>query len=111
MKKLVLLFLVAGIVLFAGTAGAEVKAAQAVAKEIRWLGHDTFRIQGEKVVYTDPFKIKGKDTADIILISHDHFDHCSEKDIKALQGANTVIVSPPTTCSCVTGTRLYTGSS
>lgn len=100
MKKSVLLFLVAGIVLFAGTVSAEVKAAQAVAKEIHWLGHDTFRILGEKVIYTDPFKIKGKDTADIILISHDHFDHCSEKDIKAIQGANTVIVTPP---SCAKG--------
>lgn len=62
-------------------------------ENIHWLGHDTFKIVGEKVIYTDPFKIKRKDTADIILITHNHFDHCSPEDIKKLQGPNTVIVA------------------
>jgi L-ascorbate metabolism protein UlaG (beta-lactamase superfamily) len=48
---------------------------------------------GEKVIYTDPFKIKKKDTADIILITHEHFDHCSPEDVKKIQGLNTVIVA------------------
>jgi L-ascorbate metabolism protein UlaG (beta-lactamase superfamily) len=64
-------------------------------KDIHWLGHDTFKIVGEKVIYTDPFKIKKKDSADIILITHEHFDHCSPDDIKAIQGANTIIVTTP----------------
>jgi L-ascorbate metabolism protein UlaG (beta-lactamase superfamily) len=63
-------------------------------ENIHWLGHDTFKITGGKVIYTDPFKIKKKDTADIILITHEHFDHCSPEDIKMLQGPNTVIVTP-----------------
>ena len=62
--------------------------------DIHWLGHDTFKIIGEKVIYTDPFKIRHKDTADIILITHEHFDHCSPDDVKAIQGPNTVIVAP-----------------
>jgi L-ascorbate metabolism protein UlaG (beta-lactamase superfamily) len=66
-------------------------------KNIHWLGHDTFKIVGEKVIYTDPFKIKKKDTADIILITHEHFDHCSPDDVKAIQGQKTVIV---TTSDC-----------
>jgi L-ascorbate metabolism protein UlaG (beta-lactamase superfamily) len=103
MKKSVLLFLIAGIFLFAGTAGADVKAAQAVVKDIHWLGHDTFKIRGEKIIYTDPFNIKRKDTADIILITHDHYDHCSEKDIKEIQGANTVIVTPPSCAKKLAG--------
>jgi len=70
--------------------GEEVRA---MVKDIHWLGHDTFKIVGEKVIYTDPFKIKKKDTADIILITHEHFDHCSPEDIKRLQGPNTVIVA------------------
>jgi L-ascorbate metabolism protein UlaG (beta-lactamase superfamily) len=61
---------------------------------IRWLGHDTFRIMGEKLVYTDPFKIKKQDTADIILITHEHYDHCSPEDVKKIQGPDTVIVAP-----------------
>ena len=64
-------------------------------KDIHWLGHDTFKIVGEKVIYTDPFNIKKKDTADIILITHEHYDHCSPEDVKALQGPKTVIVATP----------------
>lgn len=66
-------------------------------KNIHWLGHDTFKLIGEKVIYTDPFKIKKKDTADIILITHEHFDHCSPEDVQKLQGPDTVIV---TTTDC-----------
>jgi L-ascorbate metabolism protein UlaG (beta-lactamase superfamily) len=76
---------------------AEGKEVTAMIKDIHWLGHDTFKIIGEKVVYTDPFKIKKKDTADIILITHEHFDHCSPEDVKAIQGLKTVIV---TTSDC-----------
>lgn len=63
--------------------------------DIHWLGHDTFKIVGEQVIYTDPFKIKKKDTADIILITHEHYDHCSPEDVKMLQGPDTVIVATP----------------
>ncbi|MCL4456401.1 MAG: MBL fold metallo-hydrolase [Nitrospirae bacterium] len=62
-------------------------------KDIHWLGHDTFKIIGEKVIFTDPFKVKRKDTADIILITHEHYDHCSPEDVKKIQGPNTVIVT------------------
>lgn len=60
---------------------------------IHWLGHDTFKIIGEKVIFTDPFKIKKEDVADMILITHDHYDHCSLEDIKKIQGPNTIIVA------------------
>ncbi|MEW6676154.1 MAG: MBL fold metallo-hydrolase [Nitrospirota bacterium] len=72
---------------------AEVKEVKAMIKDIHWLGHDTFKVVGEKVIYTDPFEIKKKDTADIILITHEHYDHCSPDDIKKIQGPNTVIVA------------------
>jgi L-ascorbate metabolism protein UlaG (beta-lactamase superfamily) len=76
---------------------ADRKGAAAMTKEIHWLGHDTFRITGEKTVYTDPFKIKKKDVADLILITHPHYDHCSPEDVAKIQGPNTVIV---TTSEC-----------
>lgn len=72
-------------------------------KDIHWLGHDTFKVVGEKVIYTDPFKIKKKDTADIILITHEHFDHCSPDDVKAIQGPKTIIVAPSDCASKLTG--------
>ncbi len=73
-------------------------------ENIHWLGHDTFRITGEKVIYTDPFKIKKEDKADIILITHDHFDHCSPEDVKKIQGPQTVIVAPADCAGKLSGT-------
>ncbi len=64
-------------------------------KNIVWLGHDTFRISGSRTIYTDPFQINRKDHADIILITHEHYDHCSPEDVGKLKGSETVVVAPP----------------
>lgn len=71
------------------------KEEMKMVKNIHWLGHDTFKIIGDKVIYTDPFKIKKKDKADVILITHEHYDHCSPDDVKKIQGPDTVIVTTP----------------
>ena len=71
-----------------------VKGDDDMVKNIHWLGHDTFKIAAEKVIYTDPFNVKRKDQADIILITHEHRDHCSPDDVKKLRGPSTVIVAP-----------------
>ena len=63
-------------------------------KNIHWLGHDTFKLVGQKTVYIDPFKIQTPDKADIICITHAHFDHCVPEDIAKLRGDNTVVVAP-----------------
>jgi L-ascorbate metabolism protein UlaG (beta-lactamase superfamily) len=81
---------------------AEEKGVEMV-KDIHWLGHDTFKIVGEQVVYTDPFKIKKKDTADIILVTHEHYDHCSPDDIKKVSGPNTTIVATADCAKKLTG--------
>lgn len=70
---------------------------------IHWLGHDTFKINGERVIYTDPFQIKKKDVADIILITHEHRDHCSPEDLQKIQGPGTVIVAPADCASKLKG--------
>jgi L-ascorbate metabolism protein UlaG (beta-lactamase superfamily) len=65
---------------------------------IRWLGHATFQITDRKVVYIDPWKLKGTEQkADIILITHDHYDHCEPEDVAKVQKEGTVIV---TTADC-----------
>lgn len=64
-----------------------------IADKIVWLGHDGFRIDAEKTIYIDPFQISDGPQADLILITHEHFDHCSPDDIAKIQQADTVIVT------------------
>lgn len=57
------------------------------------IAHDTFRIAGSEIVYTDPFKISKPDEADIVLLSHDHFDHLSLEDLKKVCSPGTTVVA------------------
>ncbi|HEX2924573.1 MAG TPA: MBL fold metallo-hydrolase, partial [Chloroflexota bacterium] len=63
---------------------------------IQWLGHDVFKISSNGIViYTDPFRLQaGGDKADIILVTHDHFDHYSPDDIAKIVRPDTAIVAP-----------------
>ena len=62
---------------------------------IIWLGHDSFRLEDQgKVIYIDPWQLADDSPkADIILVTHDHGDHCSPEDIAKIQGEGTVIVT------------------
>jgi L-ascorbate metabolism protein UlaG (beta-lactamase superfamily) len=62
--------------------------------EVHWLGHDSFVLKGSKTVIIDPFKARGDYKADLLLISHEHFDHLSEDDIRRFVDASTTIVAP-----------------
>jgi L-ascorbate metabolism protein UlaG (beta-lactamase superfamily) len=65
-----------------------------VIKNITWLGHDGFLIKGDgKAIVIDPFQVKESEPADIILVTHEHYDHCSPEDIKKIQKESTVIVT------------------
>ena len=66
-----------------------------MAEGIFWLGHDSFRLKGEKVVYVDPWKLsEGAEKADVILVTHEHYDHYSKDDIAKISKADTVVVAP-----------------
>ena len=62
-------------------------------KNVHWLGHASFRLNGEKVVYIDPYQLKTTQPADIILITHGHYDHCSPDDVRKIRQATTAIVA------------------
>lgn len=95
-KAKVLLNVFLFVILIISFSGKAKGGDTAMTDNIHWLGHDTFKITaGEKIIYTDPFKIKRKDKADIILITHEHSDHCSPEDVKKIQGPDTVIVATP----------------
>ncbi|MCU0575590.1 MAG: MBL fold metallo-hydrolase [Desulfobacterota bacterium] len=69
-----------------------------MAVRLTWLGHASVRINGSSAtVYIDPWKITQKGPADIVLLTHDHYDHYSESDIKSLMDASTRVVAPMST--------------
>ena len=57
--------------------------------------HSSIRAAGEKVCYFDPFHIKDEPhDADVIFITHDHYDHLSPEDIAKVRKDDTVFVLP-----------------
>jgi len=62
--------------------------------KISWLGHAGFKIRDGIVIYIDPYDIGPGEKADLILLTHEHFDHLSPKDIARVSHERTVIVAP-----------------
>ena len=61
--------------------------------KIRWLGHDTFTLEKGITICIDPYKLSKTIHADLVLISHNHFDHLSLEDLKKISSNNTTIVA------------------
>lgn len=62
-------------------------------ENIEVLCHSSIKFSKEKIIYFDPFKIKEEyKDADIIFITHSHYDHFSEEDIEKVRKENTVIL-------------------
>ncbi len=61
--------------------------------KIKWLGHDSFSLAGNVKIIIDPYKITKQEKADLILISHNHFDHLSMDDLKNVSTKDTSIVT------------------
>lgn len=115
LHQLSLLFIIVLAFLAAGCQGAESKAKEplsaaeaggdsvsssGVLDSIRWLGHASFMLadkaSGNRIYYIDPFEFKGSshEKADIIFITHAHYDHCDPSAVKKILKPTTVIVVP-----------------
>lgn len=64
-------------------------------ENIQVLTHSSIKITGTHTIYVDPFRIlDDPHDADIILITHDHFDHFSPEDIARIIKSDTTLVVP-----------------
>ena len=64
-------------------------------ENIEVLCHSSIRFSKKKIIYFDPFKIEENyNDADVIFITHDHYDHYSEEDIDKVVKGDTIIVVP-----------------
>lgn len=63
---------------------------------IKVITQNAIRIKekGGKIIYFDPFRINGKysNDADLIFITHSHFDHFSPEDIRSIKKEDTKII-------------------
>lgn len=59
------------------------------------LCHSSIRIEEDKIIYVDPFKIEQKyNDADYIFCTHSHYDHFSPEDIEKVKKEDTIIIVP-----------------
>ena len=64
------------------------------ARDITWLGHDGFALQsGGLTIVIDPYKLTRAIKADILLITHSHYDHCSVDDIPSVLQAGAIVIT------------------
>lgn len=62
---------------------------------IKWLGHASFKISSkDKIIYIDPWKLKDSpQDATLVLVSHSHYDHYSDKDIDKTSCPDTKLIA------------------
>jgi len=80
--------------------------AKELVGKLHWLGHDSFRLDGPPVIYFDPCELKAQlPKADLVLVSHEHYDHCSPDHVKKVSGPKTVVVAAAEAAKKLRGAR------
>ena len=66
-------------------------------EEVQVLTHSSIRIAGNQIIYFDPFHVEEEThDADIICVTHEHFDHYSPEDLAKVKNAATILGVMPT---------------
>jgi L-ascorbate metabolism protein UlaG (beta-lactamase superfamily) len=78
--------------------------------QIQWIGHASFRLASEEVVlYVDPWKLPAaQPDANLVFVSHGHFDHWSADDVAAVSRDTTTVVGPADVVEALPGGRVLT---
>lgn len=64
-------------------------------ENISIIHHSSIKFSDNIKIYFDPYEInENNNDADIIFITHNHYDHYSENDIKKIYNANTKFIIP-----------------
>lgn len=61
--------------------------------KIKWLGHDGFLLESGQRIIIDPYQLSSPFEADLVLVSHNHFDHLSVEDLAKVSSDKTTIVA------------------
>lgn len=62
---------------------------------LEWLGHSGFHLDAQGAsIYIDPYRVGQGPPADLILITHGHYDHCSPLAIEQLAHQRTTVIAP-----------------
>jgi len=76
--------------------------------KIKWLGHASFLIEvSDKRIYIDPYALsEGPEPADLILITHDHYDHCDVNAINEIKKLRTHILGSESVAKKISDTGI-----
>ncbi len=79
--------------------------------KFKWYKQSGYKWQdGELTVYIDPWDIpEGEPPADVIFISHAHFDHFSMTDIEKISRPQTTLVAPRDVANELSGSVIAVG--
>jgi L-ascorbate metabolism protein UlaG (beta-lactamase superfamily) len=74
--------------------------------QLKWLGHASFELRiGKIIMYIDPYAGEYTDKADIILITHSHYDHFNREIVDKIRKEDTTIIGPASVASEIDGCR------
>jgi L-ascorbate metabolism protein UlaG (beta-lactamase superfamily) len=74
--------------------------------QITWLGHDGFKLKKGRTVYIDPYQLQTPaEPADLVCVTHEHFDHLSVDDLKKVVTDRTTVVTISACQQTVNGLR------